>query len=309
MNQSQRGERTVRLSNNNTGSSTWQPAPPPSWQPAPPNLATCPSKPGNLPPTPTWQPAPQNLATCPPPQPGNLPLQTWQPAPHPNLATCPPKPGNLPNLATLQPNLVKIFPTPPPRREGGWGEGMCVWMCVGGIGCAGRVRDVVVDFMILFRGISSRRSVHQKELFIRSFVRSFSRVSGSGESFSESFQTHFLPPPLVLIRESRMPAESFRLTSSLRPSFSFANRECQPSRSDSLPPSVPRSRSRIANASRVVQTHFLPRSQHSNESRMHNAVLTESLSDSLVLISQTNHEITIHNRAMVQMVINQHNMN
>ena len=123
--------------------------------------------------------------------------------------------------------------------------------------------------------------------FLRSFVPSFSRVSGSGESFSESF----------------------RLTSSLRPSFSFANRECQPSRSDSLPPSAPRSRSRIANASRVVQTHFLP-PQHSNESRMHNAVLTaESRSDSLVLISQTNHEITIHNRAMVQMVINQHNIN
>ena len=90
----------------------------------------------------------------------------------------------------------------------------------------------------------------------RLFVRSFSRVSGSGESFSESF----------------------RLTSSLRPSFSFANCECQPSRSDSLPPSVPRSRSQIANASRVGQTHFLPRSQHSNESRMHNAVLTASVS-------------------------------
>ena len=112
----------------------------------------------------------------------------------------------------------------------------------------------------------------------RSFVRSVV-VSGSGESFSESF----------------------RLTSSLRPSFSFANRECQPSRSDSLPPSVPRSHSRIANASRVVQnslppsvprshsrianasrvgqTRLLPRSQHSNESRMHNAVLTaESVS-------------------------------
>ena len=104
-----------------------------------------------------------------------------------------------------------------------------------------------------FARISSRRSVRQKELF----VRSFSRVSGSGESFSESF----------------------RLTSSLRPSFSFANRECQPSRSDSLPPSVPRSRSRIVNASRVGQTRLLPRSQHSNESQMHNAVLTaESVS-------------------------------
>ena len=51
------------------------------------------------------------------------------------------------------------------------------------------------------------------------------------------------------------------------------------SRSDSLPPSVPRSHSRIANASRVGQTRLLPRSQHSNESRMHNAVLTaESVS-------------------------------
>ena len=51
------------------------------------------------------------------------------------------------------------------------------------------------------------------------------------------------------------------------------------SRSDSAPPSVPRSHSRIANASRVGQTRLLPRSQHSNESRMHNAVLTaESVS-------------------------------
>ena len=141
--------------------------------------------------------------------------------------------------------------------------------------------------MIRFRESVCVVSVHQKESFVL-FVRSFSRVSGSGESFSESF----------------------RLTSSLRPSFSFANRECQPSRSDSLPPSAPRSHSRIANASRVGQTHFLPRSQHSNESRMHNAVLTaESRSNSLVLISQTNHKIMIHNRAMVQMVINQHNIN
>ena len=183
-----------------------------------------------------------------------------------------------------------------------------------------------------------RRSVHQKESFVHLFVqscfrvavnhsvsrsdslppsapRSHSRIANASQVVqthflppplvlvresrmpAESF-THFLPPPLVLVRESRMPAESFRLTSSLRPSFSFANRECQPSRSDSLPPSVPRSRSRIANASRVGQTHFLPRSQHSNESQMHNAVLTaESRSDSLVLISQTNHKITIHNGA------------
>ena len=87
--------------------------------------------------------------------------------------------------------------------------------------------------MILFRESGRVVQFTKKS---RSFVCSFSRVSGSGESFSESF----------------------RLTSSLRPSFSFANRECQPSRSDSLPPSVPRSRSRIANASRVVQTHFRP---------------------------------------------------
>ena len=185
---------------------------------------------------------------------------------------------------------------------------------------------LVVDFMILFReSVRVVQFTKKSRSFVRSVVfpvavnhsvsrsdslppsapRSHSRIANA----SRVVQTHFLPPPLVLIRKSRMPAESFRLTSSLRPSFSFANRECQPSRSDSLPPSVPRSRSRIANASRVVQTHFLPRSQHSNESQMHNAVLTESLSDSLVLISQTNHEITIHNRAMVQMVINQHNMN
>ena len=133
-----------------------------------------------------------------------------------------------------------------------------------------------------FPRISSRRSVHQKE----SFVRSFSRVSGSGESFSESF----------------------RLTSSLRPSFSFANRECQPSRSDSLPPSVPRSRLRIANASRVVQTHFRPPSLVLvRESRM--PAESVRLTSSLVHNIQTNHEITIHNRAMVQMVINQHNIN
>ena len=124
---------------------------------------------------------------------------------------------------------------------------------------------LVVDFMILFR--ESVRVV-QFTKKSGSFVCSFSRVSGSSESFSESF----------------------RLTSSLRPSFTFANRECQPSRSDSLLslppprsrsrivnasrvvqthflPPPPRSRSRIANASRVGQTHFLPRSQHSNESQ------------------------------------------
>ena len=105
-----------------------------------------------------------------------------------------------------------------------------------------------------FPRISSRRSVHQKESFVRSLVRSFSRVSGSGESFSESFVRSFSR----VSGSGESFSESFRLTSSLRPSFSFANRECQPSRSDSLPPSVPRSRSRIANASRVVQTHFRP---------------------------------------------------
>ena len=105
-----------------------------------------------------------------------------------------------------------------------------------------------------FPRISLRRSVHQKESFVCSFVRSFSRVSGSGESFSESFVCSFSR----VSGSGESFSESFRLTSSLRPSFSFANRECQPSRSDSLPPSVPRSRSRIANASRVVQTHFRP---------------------------------------------------
>ena len=126
----------------------------------------------------------------------------------------------------------------------------CNLVCPSGV--AVDVCDVISSsggFHDSFPRISSRRSVHQKESFVRSFVRSFSRVSGSGESFSESF----------------------RLTSSLRPSFSFANRKCQPSRLDSLPPSAPRSRSRIANASRVGQTHFLPRSQHSNETRNHDS--------------------------------------
>ena len=68
------------------------------------------------------------------------------------------------------------------------------------------------------------------------------------ESRMRTSRSDSLPPPsLVLVRESRMPAESFRLTSALRPSFSFAN------------------------ASRVGQTHFLPRSQHSNESRNHDS--------------------------------------
>ena len=91
-----------------------------------------------------------------------------------------------------------------------------------------------------FPRISSRRSVHQKESFVRSFVRSVVFPVAVNHSVSRS--------------RSRMPAESFRLTSALRPSFSFANasrvgqthfrppslvlvRECQPSRSDSLTPS------------------------------------------------------------------------
>ena len=97
-----------------------------------------------------------------------------------------------------------------------------------------------------FPRISSRRLVHQKESF-----RSFSRVSGSGESFSESFVRSF-----SRVSDS---GESFS------ESFSFANRECQPSRfrlTSALRPSFS-----FANASRVGQTHFLPRSQHSNESR------------------------------------------
>ena len=121
--------------------------------------------------------------------------------------------------------------------------------------------------MILFR--ESVRVV-QFTKKSRSFVCSFSRVSGSGESFSESF----------------------RLTSSLRPSFSFANRECQPSRSDSLPPSAPRSHSRIANASRVVQTHFLPPPLVLvRESRM--PAESVRLTSSLVHNIKTNHECTM----------------
>ena len=44
-----------------------------------------------------------------------------------------------------------------------------------------------------FARISSRRSVRQKESFVCLFVRSFSRVSGSGESFSESFRLTIIP--------------------------------------------------------------------------------------------------------------------
>ena len=146
--------------------------------------------------------------------------------------------------------------------------------------------------MILFA--NQFASFSSPKRVVRSFVRSFSRVSGSGESFSESFrltsslrpsfsfanrdasrvgQTHFLPPSLVLVRESRMPAESVRLTSSLRPSFSFANRECQPSRSDSLPPSFTTFK-RITNAqcsSHGRVSVRLPHSHFSNESRNHDS--------------------------------------
>ena len=81
--------------------------------------------------------------------------------------------------------------------------------------------------------VAVNHSVSRSDSLPPSAPHSHSRIANA----SRVVQTHFLPPPLVLIRESRMPAESFRLTSSLRPSFSFANRECQPSRSDSLPPS------------------------------------------------------------------------
>ena len=133
-----------------------------------------------------------------------------------------------------------------------------------------------MDFMICFlKSVRVVQFAKKSRLFIRSFVRSVVFPVAVNHSVSRSdslppsvprshsrianasrvVQTHFLPPPLVLIRE------------------------CQPSRSDSLPPSIPRSRSRIANASRVGQTWLLPRSQHSNESRKHNAVLTaESVS-------------------------------
>ena len=112
-----------------------------------------------------------------------------------------------------------------------------------------RHRAVVVDFMICFReSVRVVQFTKKSRLFVRSFVRSVVFPVAVNHSVSRSdslppsaprshsrianasrvVQTHFLPPPLVLIRESRMPAESFRLTSSLRPSFSFANRECQP---------------------------------------------------------------------------------
>ena len=173
--------------------------------------------------------------------------------------------------------------------------------------------NVVVDFMILFREsvrvvqftkkscsfvcsfvrsvvfpVAVNHSVSRSDSLPPSAPRSHSRIANA----SRVVQTHFRPPSLVLVRESRMPAESFRLTSALRPSFSFANRECQPSRSDSLPPSVPRSRSRIANASRVVQTHFLPLSLVLvRESRM--PAESVRLTSSLVHNIQTNHECTM----------------
>ena len=138
---------------------------------------------------------------------------------------------------------------------------------------------------------------HDSFLFANQFA-SFSSPKRVVRSFVRSF--------IQVVFPVAVSSESFRLTSSLRPSFSFANRECQPSRSDSLPPSVPCSRSRIANASRVVQTHFRPPSLV-RESRM--PAESVRLTSSLVHNIQTNHEITIHNRAMVQMVINQHNIN
>ena len=103
------------------------------------------------------------------------------------------------------------------------------------------------------RWVAVNHSVSRSDSLPPPVPRSHSRIANA----SRVVQTHFLPPSLVLIRESRMPAESFSLTSSLRPSFSFANRKCQPSRSDSLPPSVPRSHSRIANASRVAPSLLL----------------------------------------------------
>ena len=81
--------------------------------------------------------------------------------------------------------------------------------------------------------VGVNHSVSRSDSLPPSAPRSHSRIANA----SRVVQTHFRPPSLVLVRESRMPAESFRLTSALRPSFSFANRECQPSRSDSLPPS------------------------------------------------------------------------
>ena len=91
--------------------------------------------------------------------------------------------------------------------------------------------------------VAVNHSVSRSDSLPPSAPRSRSRIANA----SRVVQTHFRPPSLVLVRESRMPAESFRLTSALRPSFSFAN------------------------ASRVGQTHFLPRSQHSNESRNHDS--------------------------------------
>ena len=101
----------------------------------------------------------------------------------------------------------------------------------------------MMDFMIRLReSVRVIQFAKKSRLFVRSFVRSFVRLFVRSVVFP------------VAVNHSV-------------------------SRSDSLPPSVPRSHSRIANASRVGQTRLLPRSQHSNESRMHNAVLTaESVS-------------------------------
>ena len=106
--------------------------------------------------------------------------------------------------------------------------------------------------------VAVNHSVSCSDSLPPSAPRSHSRITNA----SRVVQTHFLPPPLVLIRESRMPAESFRLTPSL------------------------------------VLVH---------ESQM--PAESVRLTSSLVHNIQTNHKITIHNRAMVQMVINQHNIN
>ena len=136
---------------------------------------------------------------------------------------------------------------------------------------------------------------------------------------NKSSQAYICLPPLVMDFMIRL-RESVRVVQFAKKSRSFVCSFVRSvvfpvavnhslSLSDSPPPFVPRSHSQIANASGVGQTHFLPRSQHSNESRMHNAVLTaESVSVRLPR-SHFSNEITIHNRAMVQMVINQHNIN
>ena len=115
-------------------------------------------------------------------------------------------------------------------------------------------------------------SVSRSDSLPPSAPRSRSRIANE----NESFRLTSAPVPRSRSRmanASRVVQTHFRP----RPSFSFANGECQPSRSDSLPPSVPRSRSRSRMPAESVR-----------------------LTSSLVHNIQTNHEITKSRFTIVQ---------